>query len=276
MEKGTLPEFSILMAVYHRDDPVFFERAVNSVYKNSVLPLDFILVVDGPVGAELASLILSLQNHFRLKVIWLHKNEGLANALNVGLKHVTTEWVVRADADDYNMPYRFERQILDMAGETDLFGAAIVEVDKAGKKLGCRMLPCKAEELHRFAGIRNPFNHMTVCFRTHLALSAGGYPNIHLKEDYGLWALMMKNGARIMNSNEILVEATAGREMYIRRGGWKYAKAEIDLQLHLVRCNVKSILSAFFHGAIRAIFFLLPGALRGVLYQTLLRQRSLH
>lgn len=267
------PDFTVLMAVYGGDNPGLFERAVQSVFSNTIQPKDFILVVDGPVGGELALLILSLHRKFPMRIVWLSMNGGLANALNAGLDLVQTEWVLRADADDYNLPYRFERQLSYMREGIDLFGSAIVEVDKGGQRLGCRVPPCEAGEISRFAKLRNPFNHMTVGFRVDLARCCGGYPNIHLKEDYALWASMLLHGAQVANSAEVLVEATAGRDMYMRRGGWRYAKAEIDLQIHLVRCRVKGAFSACLHGGARAMIFLAPGVVRSFIYEKMLRHK---
>lgn len=267
-------DFTVLMAVYHRDDPDLFESAVNSVFSNTVKPHDFILVVDGPVGVELARVILAVERRFPMCIYWLPKNGGLANALNVGLSFVQTEWVLRADADDYNLPYRFERQLAFMEQGVDLFGSAIVEVDKDGQHLGYRMPPCDWLSIRRFAKLRNPFNHMTVGFRVELARRCGGYPSIHLKEDYGLWASMIMNGAKVANSTDVLVEATAGPAIYVRRGGWKYAKAEIDLQFHLVQCNIKGLFFAYLHGGIRAIVFLAPGSVRAFVYEKLLRYKQ--
>lgn len=274
MRKKTY-DFTVLMAVYRRDKPDLFEKAVQSIFSNTLKPNDFILVVDGAVGADLARIILNAQNSFPIRIFWLAENQGLANALNVGLNHVRTEWVLRADADDYNLPYRFERQLVFMKEGFDLFGSAIVEVDKDGHYLGYRVTPCNASDIRLFSKLRNPFNHMTVGFRADFAKRCGGYPNIHLKEDYGLWASMMMNGASVANSPDVLVEATAGRDMYMRRGGWKYAKAEINLQMHLVKCNIKSLFPAITHGVLRAVFFLVPGVVRGFVYEKILRYKHM-
>lgn len=265
--------FTVLMAVYHRDDKELFDRAVRSVYDNTLQPNAFILVVDGPVPLSLQSKIIDIEREFSIKVFWLGENVGLAKALNYGLQEVKTEWVVRADADDYNLPHRFERQAAIMSQDFDLFGGAIQEVDRDGKKLAIRRTPEDPEKIKQFARYRNPFNHMTVAFRAETARRCGGYPDIHLKEDYGLWGLMIKHGARVTNCPEILVEATAGVDMYKRRGGWRYANAEIELQRHLVECGLKRNLSALALGSARAFVFLLPPLVRRVIYEKLLRKR---
>jgi len=266
-------EFTILMAVYEKDKVDLFKKAVASIYNNSVLPHAFILVVDGPVGPELRRQISESENRYKIQPIWLPTNGGLANALNAGLNEVETEWVVRADADDFNLPFRFEEQARLMTTNYDLIGGAIQEVDLAGHKLAIRRTPIRDNEIKKFVKYRNPFNHMTVAFRTELALQCGGYPNIYLKEDYALWALMIRHGARTANTSDILVEATTGRNMYKRRGGWRYANAEIKLQRHLVVCGIKSGIAAFFHGSARASVFLMPQLLRGWIYEHYLRDK---
>lgn len=266
--------FTLLMPVYDRDDiDQLFMRAVDSVYQNTILPSHFILIVDGPVRSSLHDQILKVQELYKIEVIWLPNNVGIATALNVGLSKIKTEWVVRADADDYNLSNRFAEQMNLMSKGYDLIGSAIQEVDIKGENIAVKRTPLKHEDLIKFAKYRNPFNHMAVAFRTSFAQKCGGYPNIYLKEDYALWALMIKNGARLANSPLVLVKATAGRDMYKRRGGLLYAKSEVELQNHLVKCGVKKYYAAILHGGLRAFVYLLPGWLRGVIYESVLRSR---
>ena len=264
------------MAVYHRDNAELFERAVCSVYNNTVCPDSFVLVVDGPVPDLLGRQIDALHGRFGFLVHRLAQNLGLANALNEGLHKVNTEWVLRADADDINLEDRFERQasVLERNPSLAIIGAAILEVEPDGKALAVRRPPSSHAEIMRFARVRNPFNHMTVAYRTSLAKRCGGYPNIRLKEDYGLWALMLQRGALTANLPEILVHATAGQDMYRRRGGWQYARDEIQLQRHLVRCGVKGWTAGTLHAFMRGAVFLMPPVLRGSIYRKALRHRE--
>lgn len=266
--------FTILMSVYQKDDVVLFERAVNSVYANTLLPDAFVLVVDGPVPQALHDSILVLRARYPLEVLHLPVNLGLAHALNVGLRRVCTTWVVRADADDYNVLGRFALQaaaVMQSVQSIDLVGGAIQEVESDGKHYAVRRTVERHEHIRRYAAYRNPFNHMTVAYRTELALRCGGYPNIHLKEDYSLWANMLACGARCLNLPDVLVLASAGREMHKRRGGLRYAIAEISLQRHLVSTGLKLPLSAFIHGLSRSIVFMLPSTVRGWIYNKMLR-----
>ena len=266
--------FTLLMPIFDRDDiDQLFLRAVDSVYKNTVLPNHFILIVDGPVRESLRLKIVNTEALYNIEVVWLPENVGIATALNLGLSKVKTEWVVRADADDYNLPNRFAEQVNLMLQGYDLIGSAIQEVDIEGENIAIKKTPLEHDALKRFAKYRNPFNHMAVAFRTSFARDCGGYPNIYLKEDYALWALMIKNGAKLANSSLVLVKATAGRDMYKRRGGLLYAKSEVELQKHLVKCGIKSYSAAIYHGGLRALVYLLPRCIRGLIYESVLRSQ---
>jgi glycosyltransferase involved in cell wall biosynthesis len=264
-------DFTVLMAVYSKDDIRLFQRAVSSVYENTLLPSAMVLVVDGPVSGEFKFCIKAMQALYSFDVLWLPENVGLANALNKGLELVSTDWIARADADDFNCPNRFEQQVQLSKCGFDLIGSAIEEVDQSGKKIALRTPPLEHFDIKRFARYRSPFNHMTVFYRTSLVKQCGGYPQIYLKEDYGLWALMISKGARLANSRQVLVVATSGIDMIKRRGGIRYAKAEIHLQSHLVLCGIKGHFSAVFQGSIRAMVFLLPPTIRGYIYKFFLR-----
>jgi glycosyltransferase involved in cell wall biosynthesis len=262
------------MAVYQRDDLTLFERAVHSVYANTILPNAFVLVVDGPVPEALDAVILGLQDKYGMDVLRLSVNSGLSHALNAGLKRIRTKWVVRADSDDYNLPNRFALQAIAVNHSNDsigLLGGAIQEVDSSGRHIAVRRTVERHLDILSFVSYRNPFNHMTVAFKTDLALSCGGYPDIYLKEDYALWAKMISVGAQTLNLSDILVHATTGREMYRRRGGLRYALAEISLQRYLVRARLKSSSMALMQGLSRAFIFLLPSSIRGWIYEKILR-----
>ena len=112
---------------------------------------------------------------------------------------------------------------------------------------------------------------MSVAYRKSSVLSCGGYPNIYLKEDYALWVLMLQSGFCAVNLPSILVHATAGLDMYKRRGGMKYVYSEYLIQQHLVNCGVKSWPKALIHGLIRSLVFIFPSFIRGVIYKNFLR-----
>lgn len=265
--------FSILMAVYGFDDAVLFDAALRSIAANTLQPEEVILVIDGPIPAPIEEVVNHWEAQLKMRVIRLSHNVGLARALNTGLAEVSNQWVVRADADDVNLPNRFAEQAkIASMGIADVIGSAILEVERDGTPIMRRIPPCTHESLQRFARRRNPLNHMTVAMRTALAREAGGYPDILLREDYGLWATLLARGARFRNIEKVLVKVTGGRDMIRRRGGWRYARAEIVLQRHLMNCGLKGKALSVVDGVLRASIFLIPDSWRAWIYRTLLRR----
>jgi len=271
-------DFAVLMAVYWRDDPVLFDRALGSVFANTLQPVAVWVVADGPLTPALDAVLQKWQRKRdgQLQIARLPVNRGLAHALNVGLQHMTQSWVVRADADDVNLPHRFEAlaRLLQRQPALDVVGSAVLEVTPQGRPLAVRAVPTQADAIRRYAAIRNPFNHMTVAYRRAPVLAVGGYPPLYLREDYGLWCRLLAAGARMVNTDEILVHATAGSGLYRRRGGWRYARAEWALQRLLVDCGLKPWWRAWRDGLLRAAVFLLPATLRGWIYEHALRRRA--
>ncbi|HEY5994806.1 MAG TPA: glycosyltransferase [Gallionellaceae bacterium] len=270
--------FAVLMSFYFYNDPHLFEIAVDSIFSNTLQPAQVVLVADGPLSDGLEQTLLKLRQRYgnRIDLLRLPTNVGHALALNAGLRHITLPWVVRADVDDFNLPHRFSTLAALLASQPglELMGSAILEVDATGRAIAVRDVPTTEEGIRKFAKIRTPFNHMAVAYRRDAVLACGGYPDVHLKEDYALWCHMLARRSKVANTSEILVHATAGRDMYRRRGGWRYAKAEWELQNVMVSCGLKTWGKAWFDGLLRASVFLAPAGLRGKVYENFLRKTT--
>ena len=48
---------------------------------------------------------------------------------------------------------------------------------------------------------------MTVFYKTKIVKKLGGYPNLYLKEDYGLWCKMIGSGAKVKNMPFVVVKS---------------------------------------------------------------------
>lgn len=272
---GTLLEesdFCVLLAVYAKDSPELLKRALTTVAENSLAPAEILIVADGPLNARLDEVILSFSVTLPITIVRLPTNVGLARALNEALPLVKSTYVIRADADDFNDKNRFAAVIEKLAEGFDLVGSQVREVDLTGNEVALRLVPESEVEIRKFIKRRNPFNHMTVGFRTRAVLDVGGYPEIYLKEDYALWATLIARGVKACNLQTQLVTATAGREMFRRRGGLKSALAEMVLQQHLCACGLKSGIEAFVDGILRASIFLAPNFIREWFYLRFLRR----
>jgi glycosyltransferase involved in cell wall biosynthesis len=267
--------FTVLMCTYSKDDPYLLEKSIESVFKNSIKPNHFILTIDGPIPKLNEKIINKISKKYPIELNVLDKNLGLALALNNAINLVKTEWIARADSDDINLYDRFNKQLALTNKNFDVIGSNILEIDKHGKlpKL-TKNIPITNKEIRKYLKLRNPINHMTVFFKTKLIKSVGGYPNIYLREDYGLWIKLSKKGAIFHNIDEVLVHVNGGKNLYKRRRGFKNAIAESKLQFLLYQCKIKPLFLALFHLILRTTFLLLPSKIVERIYIEKLRNKN--
>ena len=270
-----ISSFTVLMCTYFKDDSYLLEKSIESVFKNSIKPNYFILTIDGPIPKLNEKIINKISRKYPIQLNVLEKNIGLALALNSALSLVKTDWVARADSDDINLKDRFKKQLSFTNNKFDVIGSNILEIDKSGNlpKL-TKNIPVTNREIKKYLKLRNPINHMTVFFKTKLIKSVGGYPNIYLREDYGLWIKLSKKGAIFHNIDEVLVHVNGGNTLYKRRGGLKNAIAELKLQLLLYKCKIKPLFLAFFHLILRGTFLLLPSKIIEKIYIEKFRNKN--
>lgn len=270
--------FSVLMPVYHGDKPQFFERAINSITDAQTLkPDEIIIVVDGPVPWPLDDIIrrCEFSTDYNFKIIRLPENKGLGNALRIGMEEACNEIVARMDADDISMPDRFEKQMhyLHAHPECDVLGGQITEfIDCEKNIIGKRAVPYKNDEILMWLKKRCPFNHMSVTALRSRVLKVGNYIDWHFNEDYYLWIRMAEVGCGFANLPDTLVNVRVGKDMYARRGGWRYFKSEKGLQDYMLRKQIIGLPRYLFNVTIRfGVQVLLPNKIRAFVFKTIFR-----
>lgn len=265
--------FSILMSVYNKENPSAFSQSLQSIVNQTRQPEEIILVRDGQLTPELNAVINNYKDILKLKIVTIDKSIGLANALNIGAREVTQPWIMRFDSDDICVPDRIEKQYnRAIVGDVDLFGGQIAEFEKDPSSIyRIRRVPCLHDDIMLFMIKRNPFNHMTVCFKKTLFDLTGGYTLSPFMQDYELWLNMFYHGARAANINDVLVYARVGNGMVSRRGGIKYIKNEISLRYLMHKLGYINSFQALTIASLRSFIFILPVKLRSFIYQYLLR-----
>lgn len=265
---------TLLMSVYSGETAPNFRASFDSILNQTVKPNEIILVIDGSIHSSVRDLVNRYTTLLPIKVVQIEKNVGLANALNVGLQYASNEWIMRFDTDDICLPRRIELQhAIINSNKFDLFGAQIAEFDSTPDSIvRLRPVPCSSDDIREFCILRNPFNHMTVCYRKSLVLKFGGYPNVRFMEDYALWLMLISSGARVANMPDILVHVRTGSAMISRRGGFCYAMSEFQIQKLMFRLGLKSLTIACWHGIIRSTIFVLPASFRSRFYNYFLRK----
>lgn len=272
-------DFSVLMSLYIKEKAEFFDSALQSIYsKQTVMPNEIILVLDGEIGKELQECVdfWGKKIGIAFKIIPLEHNVGLGNALNEGLKHCSNDWVFRMDTDDICTPDRFEKQIKFIQQNPDivLFGGQILEFDESvleAKTL--KAVPTSYEGIKYFAQKRCPFNHMTVAFRRDVILSLGGYQDHLYMEDYNLWLRVIGAGFEVANLPDVILYARVGNGMHARRKGYQYIKSEKQLLDLKKQLKIQSPFYANMYFIVRSAFRLMPANLLGKIYNTFLRKK---
>ena len=268
--------FSVLLSLYAKESPTFLASSLDSIFHQTLLPTEIILVKDGPLTAELDAIVSDYAVRYPvLKVVALPQNQGLGRALNEGLKHCSYDIVARMDTDDISKPDRFEKQIAVFRKhpELDLVGAWIDEFEEdIHHVISTRKLPERHEDVMSYATRRNPVNHPVVMFRKSAVLAAGGYQHFPLFEDYFLWVRMLKNGAKFYNIQESLLYFRTSPNMFKRRGGWKYAMDEVRFQNVMRKMKMITWGRFLMNVVIRFPVRIMPNKLREILYKNSLRK----
>ena len=268
--------FSVLLSLYAKESPTFLASSLDSIFHQTLLPDEIILVKDGPLTVELDAIVSDYAARYPiLKVIPLPQNQGLGKALNEGLKHCSYDIVARMDTDDISKPDRFEKQIAVFRKhpELDLVGAWIDEFEEdIHHVISTRKLPERHEDVMSYATRRNPINHPVVMFRKSAVLAAGGYQHFPLFEDYFLWVRMLRNGAKFYNIQESLLYFRTSPNMFKRRGGWKYAMDEVRFQNVMRKMKMITWRRFLMNVAIRFPVRVMPNKLREAIYKKSLRK----
>ena len=264
--------YSVLMSVYYKENPLCLEESMESIYNQTFSTNDFVLVCDGPLNDELDEVIQNMQKKFGsvLNVVRLEKNSGLGTALNIGLQHCKNEIVARMDSDDISFLDRCEKQIkyFEENDKLSIVSGTILEFEgNINTITGKRKVPLSNQEICKYSKKRSPFNHPAVMFKKSDVQKVGGYnEEYHLFEDYYLWIRMLRAGCIGANISSPLVYLRTSSDMYMRRGGQKYAKDMLRLHKWLLDIKWSNYMD-YLCGAIpHAVICVLPNSIRKFVY----------
>ncbi|MBR4198090.1 MAG: glycosyltransferase [Bacteroidales bacterium] len=270
--------FSVLMSVYRKENPEFLRQALDSVFDQTAVPAEVVLVEDGPLTDELHALLDDYGNsHPELKRVPLPENRGLGLALQEGMLHCSNELVARMDTDDISVPYRFERQLAEFEKNPgiDICGSHIKEFEETPDHIVAeRRVPLTHDGCKRYQRRRDAFNHVSVMFRKTAVLKAGNYQHCPLMEDTLLWANMFKTGATAMNIDDYLVLVRIGKDMYERRGGMAYFKKYRKARWVIYQTGFISWWDYAYTIVIQFIVAIMPNSLRGFVFKKILHKQS--
>lgn len=223
------------MAIYKNDQIEYVKEAIDSILFQNLLPLEFIIVIDGFINTSLEFFLKNIIHpKVKVKLIKLKKNEGLANALNIGVEASTTGIIARMDSDDISKKDRFEKQIAYLIKNSlDIVGGQIAEFEKDKNVIkSIRKVPLSHDKIVRFMKKRSPFSHPTIVFRKEVFEKLEGYNVKIFPEDYDFFVRAYLEGFKFGNLNDVLLWFRLGEDndaSLKRRHGYKYAINEFKL-----------------------------------------------
>lgn len=189
-------EISVIMTV--KNGGKFLETSLNSVFSQTYLPKEVVVVNDGSEDNTWDELI-RLRNIAPIPVHLVDtQGIGRSKALNLAVCHANHHWIANIDADDMWLPEKLQKQ----AKAIDLYQDAELVVTASQAVYGCGEGSFKSKGAftvtpmpREFFYMRNPINHSSIVFSRRLFDNLGGYDETLTRQvDIDLWIRALKNG----------------------------------------------------------------------------------
>lgn len=183
-ELKKIPKVSVVMPIYNGEKHL--GEAIQSVLNNTYKDFELILIIEYGSNEKSKEIARGFSDS-RINIIENVSRLGLAESLNVGIRHARGEYIARMDADDISYPNRIGLQVdfLDKHKDIAIVGAnALIN----GKKYRKTKLPQQSEEIRFVTFFRNAMIHPSVMWKKSV-LEANNiyYSDVEHSEDYELW-----------------------------------------------------------------------------------------
>ena len=272
---------SVLMSVYRKENPEYFEAALESIINQTLQPDEILIIKDGLLTTELETVIEKAElwlartnSKIVLRTYQFEKNVKLGRALRKGVELCAHTFIARMDTDDIACPDRLQKQYAYMKDKENLaaLGGYMEEFCDDNSFSHVKTMPISNEEIRKYARFRNPLNHMTVMLRKEAVLMVGNYRHYPFLEDYDLWGRILMMGYEVENLPEVLVRARVGNELYGRRGGFKYCRRYLKLRREQRKLGLTNWLEWMIACVITIAVTIIPSGARKQVYQRVLRK----
>lgn len=239
-------QLSVLMSIYYKENPLFFRKAMESIwYEQTIQPDEIVLVEDGKLTGSLYSEIdfwkKELGSH--LKIIVLEQNMGLAYALKIGLNSCSGEFIARMDTDDISCSQRFQKQIEFLKNNLniDAVGTFICDIDNQGKitkNIVC--YPLEHSKLREFFMKRDPIAHPTVMFRSVFFDKGIEYTSdLKMAEDTWLWYQAFLKNCTLANIDYVGLKFRRNDDLFSRRADFKKSLGLLKARVFKINRDLK-------------------------------------
>jgi glycosyltransferase involved in cell wall biosynthesis len=196
-------KITVLMPAYNASD--YIGEAIESVLKQTFSDFELLVVDDGSVD-NTAEIVRSFNDP---RIVFIQqKNEGIAVALNTGLRVARAEYIARFDADDICYANRLEMQYEFMINNPGyvVVGSDVDYVDVDGNFIFSHQVTAYTNK--QIKGLPYsvcPFIHSSVLFKKSIIPGTGYNAHAHTFEDHFLW-LQISNLGKFHNLSQSLMQ----------------------------------------------------------------------
>ena len=178
----------------------YVKEAIESVLQQTYRDFE-LLVIDDCSTDNTVEVVRGIEDE-RIRIVQNEKNVGLAENLNRGLSHITTEYVARMDGDDIAEPYWLEREVAVLDSHPEI-GICSGGFKRFGSVKSLVRFPERHEDI--LANMLFECSVIVPTFRMSLYRDHGLHYSTEAfpAEDYRFWAECMRV-TRIHNIQETL------------------------------------------------------------------------
>lgn len=270
MTSNHSPLLSVVIASFNEPPAVLLE-SLRSVQAQSLTDFECIVVDDStkPESANACRAFCEADSRF----VYIHPPArlGLSKSLNVGLQAARGIFIARFDADDVNMPSRFQRQMtfLKQHPEVDVVGSNIEITDENGNTIAFREYPAHHAEIARGMHLTATLANPTTMFRREAYDRMGGYhPEFKFAEDLELWLRWINGGVRFANIQEYLIRY---RKQDVRRNSTHW---RLNLKARTMNLHWSYLASRVLGIAIVSIWIVMPSRLQAAIFKFVLLRKA--
>ena len=208
-------QISVIIPVYNREKRLL--RALKSVYSQSLIPSEVIVVDDGS-DLELAPVV---KMHFPQVSLIKQTHAGVSRARNNGVERAKGDWVAFLDSDDEWLPNKLERQMRELNQCSELLchtneiwirnGVRVNQHNKHQKYGG---------DIFQYCLSLCAVSPSSVVIQKHLFQRLGGFDEtLPACEDYDLW-LRVTARHKVSYINEPLITKYGGHDDQLSQKHW--------------------------------------------------------
>jgi len=266
-------KFTVILPVYYLEKASNLKKSIQSLFFQTLLPNEIIIVVDGPVGSDLQGVLDEANNNDIVTILQLSKNYGVGVARRKAIEIAKYNILALMDSDDVNCDNRFEKQIaIFESHNVDVVGGWIEEFKAhPGDLLKVRKVPASHLDIYKYGKWRMPVNNVTLMFKRESYDRVGGYSVQRKCEDWNLIVKLLANGYIFYNIPEILVNVKVGSNLIQRRRGLTHTLTQLQIFQLMYKLSYIGVFHLISNITVRLILRLLPIGITSLVYRFFLR-----